>query len=131
MQTAISDIEVDYQDITKKTYLNVPNHDPNKKYPFGYLVKFAYKVKDSEQEIVVATTRLETMLGDVAVAVNSKDERYKDLVGKELVHPFIKDRKVVVIMDDVLVDMEYGTGAVKITPGHDPNDFECGVRHGL
>ena len=109
----------------------MPNHDPNKKYPFGYLVKFAYKVKDSEQEIVVATTRLETMLGDVAVAVNSKDERYKDLVGKELVHPFIKDRKVVVIMDDVLVDMEYGTGAVKITPGHDPNDFECGVRHGL
>ena len=63
-------------------------------------------MKDSEDEIVVATTRLETMLGDVAVAVNSKDERYKHLVGKELVHPFIEDRKVVVIVDDVLVDMD-------------------------
>jgi len=107
----------------------VPGH--NNKYPFGYLLSFAYKVKDSEEEIVVATTRLETMLGDVAVAVNSKDSRYSHLVGKYLVHPFIPEREVIVVVDDTLVDMEYGTGAVKITPGHDPNDYECGLRHNL
>lgn len=66
------------------------------------------------------------MLGDVAVAVNSKDQRYSHLIGKELIHPFIKERRVVVIVDDELVDMNYGTGAVKITPAHDPNDYECG-----
>ena len=65
------------------------------------------------------------MLGDVAVAVNSKDKRYQHLIGKKLVHPFL-DRKLDIIVDDVLVDMEFGTGAVKITPAHDPNDFECG-----
>lgn len=71
------------------------------------------------------------MLGDVAVAVNSKDPRYKHLIGKELIHPFVKNRKMKVIVDDQLVDMNYGTGAVKITPAHDPNDFECGKRHNL
>jgi valyl-tRNA synthetase len=95
------------------------------------LVQFAYKVKDSNEEIVVATTRLETMLGDVAVAVNSKDSRYTHLVGKKLIHPFIKDREIVVITDDELVDMSFGTGAVKITPGHDFNDYNCGLRHNL
>lgn len=71
------------------------------------------------------------MLGDVAVAVHSTDERYKHLHGKELVHPFFLDRKVIVITDDILVDPTFGTGAVKITPGHDPNDYECGIRHSL
>lgn len=122
-------MEVDYIDLTKKTWMAVPGHD--NKYPFGYIVSFAYKVKDSEEEIVVATTRLETMLGDVAVAVNSKDPRYTHMVGKKLQHPFIPDREVVVLTDDTLVDMEFGTGAVKITPGHDPNDYECGLRHSL
>ena len=77
----------------------------------------------------MATTRIETMLGDVAVAVNSKDTRYTHLVGKILVHPFIPSREIRVITDDLLVDMNFGTGAVKITPGHDPNDFECGLRN--
>jgi len=86
------------------------------------LTEFAYKVKGSDQRIIVATTRLETMLGDVAVAVHSDDPRYKDLVGKELEHPFCPDRKITVITDNVLVDMNYGTGAVKITPAHDHND---------
>lgn len=95
------------------------------------MVDFAYKVKGSDEEIVVSTTRIETMLGDVAVAVNSKDQRYAHLVGKELVHPFIPERKMVIITDDELVDMSFGTGAVKITPAHDPNDFQCGKRHGL
>ncbi len=71
------------------------------------------------------------MLGDVAVAVNSTDERYKHLIGKELEHPFIKDRKMVIITDDTLVDKDFGTGAVKITPAHDQNDYECGKRHKL
>jgi valyl-tRNA synthetase len=131
LQTALSDIEVDYLELDKKTYMNVPGYD--KTYPFGYIVQFAYKVKDSEsnEEIIVATTRLETMLGDVAVAVNSKDTRYTNLIGKKLVHPFIKDREILVITDDELVDMSFGTGAVKITPGHDFNDYNCGLRHNL
>lgn len=66
------------------------------------------------------------MLGDTAVAVNSKDPRYKDMVGKELIHPFIPDRKLKIITDDILVDMSFGTGAVKITPAHDQNDYLCG-----
>lgn len=71
------------------------------------------------------------MLGDVAVAVHPEDPRYQDLIGKELEHPIIKDRKIIVIADDILVDMNFGTGAVKITPAHDPNDYECGKRHNL
>lgn len=97
----------------------------------GELYYFAYKVKNRpEKELVVATTRPETMLGDTAVAVHPKDNRYTDLVGKELVHPFIADRKVLVIADDY-VDKDFGSGAVKITPGHDPNDFLMGQRHSL
>jgi valyl-tRNA synthetase len=109
----------------------VPGHDPNKLYDFGYLTEFSYKVKGTDKEIVVATTRLETMLGDVAVAVHPEDPRYKDLIGKELEHPFIKDRKMVIVADSILVNMEFGTGAVKITPAHDHNDYACGNRHGL
>jgi len=79
----------------------------------------------------VATTRLETMLGDVAVAVHPDDPRYKDLIGKKLEHPFCPDRDIEIIADNVLVDMNFGTGAVKITPAHDPNDYLCGKRHNL
>ena len=71
----------------------------------------------------MATTRLETMLGDVAVAVHPDDLRDKNLHGKELEHPFIKDRKLIVVTDAILVNIEFGTGAVKITPAHDPNDY--------
>ena len=70
------------------------------------------------------------MLGDVAVAVHPEDDRYKEWVGKELVHPFIPERKVIVVADD-FVERDFGTGAVKITPAHDPNDYECGKRHNL
>ena len=101
----------------------------------GELWRFAYAVKGADgkasgEEIVVATTRPETMLGDVAVAVHPDDERFKALVGKELVHPFCAGRKVSVIADGY-VDRDFGTGAVKITPAHDPNDFEMGARHNL
>ncbi|KAJ8904867.1 hypothetical protein NDN08_001381 [Rhodosorus marinus] len=128
LRTALSDIEVDYVDITGRTMMKVPNHDDE--IEFGVLTHFAYKVERSDEELVIATTRLETMLGDVAVAVHPNDSRYKHLIGSELVHPFV-DRKLKIIADDELVDMEFGTGAVKVTPAHDPNDFACGRRHNL
>ena len=131
LRTAISDLEVEYIDLTEPKKRKVPGHDPNKLYEFGYLTEFAYKVKGTKKEIIVATTRLETMLGDTAVAVHPDDPRYKDIVGKELEHPFDPDRKMTVITDSELVDMNFGTGAVKITPAHDPNDYQCGKRHKL
>lgn len=84
---------------------------------------------DEQTEIVVATTRPETMLGDVAIAVHPQDSRYKDFVGKFARHPFV-DRNLPVIGDE-FVDREFGTGCVKITPAHDPNDYEVGKRHNL
>jgi valyl-tRNA synthetase len=77
LKTALSDLEVEYMDLNGPTLLKVPNHDPNKQYEFGTLTEFAYKIKGTGKEIVVATTRLETMLGDVAVAVHPEDPRYK------------------------------------------------------
>ncbi len=112
LQTAVSDIEVKYADVD------------------GELVSFRYGSMDDEApHIVVATTRLETMLGDTAIAVHPDDERYAHLVGTELEHPFL-DRAIPVIADDY-VDPEFGSGAVKITPAHDPNDFAIGQRHSL
>lgn len=122
LNTAISDLEVEYEELKTPRSLKVPNHQ-RKAYEFGYLTHFAYQVKDSDQKIVVATTRLETMLGDIAVAVHPDDNRYKELIGKDLIHPFFPDRQMKVIADADLVDMSFGTGAVKITPAHDPNDF--------
>lgn len=112
LQTSLSDLEVD--------------HEENN----GELFEFAYKVHGEEAELVVATTRPETMLGDTAVAVHPDDARYTHLHGKKLVHPF-SDRLVPVITDAILVDMKFGTGAVKVTPAHDFNDFATGKRHGL
>ena len=102
-----------------------------KAYEFGVLIEFAYKFTDSDDEIVVATTRIETMLGDTAVAVHPEDPRYTKYHGKFLRHPFHPDRKIPLILDPELVDMSFGTGAVKITPAHDPNDFKAGQRHKL
>lgn len=113
LRTAISDIEVVYSDDE------------------GELVTLRYGDASGEgAHVDVATTRVETMLGDVAVAVHPDDERYRDLVGTRLPHPFIEGHSMVVIADDY-VDPEFGTGAVKITPAHDPNDFEMGRRHDL
>jgi valyl-tRNA synthetase len=112
LETAISDLEVNYQDVD------------------GELVSFRYgSMDDSQPHIVVATTRIETMLGDTAIAVHPDDERYRQLVGTSLPHPFV-DRSMVIVADEH-VDPEFGTGAVKVTPAHDPNDFEIGVRHKL
>lgn len=84
----------------------------------------------ADERIIIATTRPETMLGDTAIAVHPDDERYKHLHGKFAVHPFL-DRRIPIITDPITVDMAFGTGAVKITPAHDPNDFECAVRNNL
>lgn len=132
LRTAISDLEIEYMELTGPTMVGkIPGHDPNREYEFGALTEFKYKVKGTDSYITVATTRLETMLGDVAVAVHPEDPRYKDFHGKELEHPFFPDRAMKVVTDDVLVDMNFGTGAVKITPAHDPNDYKCGKKHNL
>ncbi|XP_078181531.1 valyl-tRNA synthetase / valine-tRNA ligase (VALRS) [Carex rostrata] len=128
LRTAISDIEVEYKEIKEETFLKVPGY--SKPVQFGVIHSFAYQLEGGLGEIVVATTRIETMLGDVAIAIHSKDERYKHLHGKYAVHPF-NGRRLPIICDDVLVDPSFGTGAVKITPAHDPNDFEVGKRHKL
>ncbi len=109
--TALSDLEVIHQDVA------------------GRMTDFAYPLEGGG-EIVVSTTRPETMLGDTAIAVHPDDARYRDLVGRHAVHPFL-DRRIPIIADEVLVDPEFGTGAVKVTPAHDPNDFAVGQRHDL
>ncbi len=111
--TALSDLEVD-------------RDDPEE----GEMWSFAYPLEGGG-EIVVATTRPETMLGDTAVAVHPEDPRWKDVVGRRVIHPFFPEREIRVIADEILADPETGTGAVKVTPAHDPNDFACGRRHGL
>jgi valyl-tRNA synthetase len=109
--TALSDAEVEYEE------------------KGGHFWHIRYPVKDSDEYVVIATTRPETMLGDTAVAVHPEDERYAHLVGKTLILPLV-DREIPVIADEY-VDKEFGTGCVKITPSHDPNDFEVGKRHNL
>jgi len=129
LRSVISDLEVESTDVAPNTMLKVPGYD--EKVKFGFMFYFAYKViGDGDDELVIATTRPETMLGDTAVAVHPEDDRYKHLHGKSLKHPF-SDREIPIILDDVLVDMATGTGAVKITPAHDPNDYESGKRHNL
>ncbi|MHB8171748.1 MAG: valine--tRNA ligase [Thermincolia bacterium] len=109
--TTISDIEVEHEDKE------------------GNLWHLAYPTEDGKDQIVVATTRPETMLGDVAVAVNPEDKRYAHLIGKNLVLPLMN--RLIPVIADEYVESDFGTGAVKITPAHDPNDFEIGKRHNL
>lgn len=110
-ETALSDDEVEYEEVD------------------SYLWTVLYPLENQKGHIRIATTRPETMLGDVAIAVNPKDLRYKDLIGKNAILPFM-NRKLPIIADP-FVDLEFGTGAVKITPAHDPNDYEMGLRHNL
>ena len=110
-KTALSDAEVEYEEED------------------SHLWHIRYSTPDGKASVVVATTRPETMLGDTAVAVHPEDERYKELVGKMVVLPIV-NREIPIVADEY-VDREFGTGAVKITPAHDPNDFEVAVRHEL
>ncbi|KAJ3616400.1 hypothetical protein Zmor_011908 [Zophobas morio] len=126
--SAISDLEVDYLELPGRTLLPLASHG-GRSYEFGVMVQFAYKVEDSEEEIIVATTRPETLLGDVCVAVHPDDARWKHLHGKFVVHPFLNKR--LPILTDECVEISLGTGALKITPGHDKKDFDFGVRHQL
>ena len=127
LRTSLSNLEVDNIPIEKRTKLDVPGYD--RKIEFGVLTHFQYEIEDSSERLEVATTRPETMLGDTGIAVNPKDERYKHLIGKAAKHPFV-ERRLPIIADDY-VDMEFGTGAVKMTPAHDPNDFKIGRKHNL
>ncbi|MCX5708161.1 MAG: class I tRNA ligase family protein, partial [Candidatus Omnitrophica bacterium] len=111
-QTALADEEAPHQDLQGSLYYL--------KYPFK---------EDPDKFIIVATTRPETMLGDTAVAVNPKDSRYKKFIGKELVLPLVN--RVIKIIADPMVDKKFGTGAVKVTPAHDPNDYAMGKTHNL
>lgn len=110
-QTALSDAEVEYEEQA------------------SHLWHVRYRGEDGSEGVVVATTRPETMLGDTGVAVNPNDDRYKDLVGKNVILPIVN--KPIPVVADEYVDMEFGTGAVKMTPAHDPNDYEVAVRHNL
>ncbi|MBU5466533.1 valine--tRNA ligase [Virgibacillus sp. MSJ-26] len=110
-KTALSDIEVIYEEVQGKFY------------------HMRYPIKNSDKTIEIATTRPETMLGDTAVAVHPDDDRYKDLIGETVILPIV-GREIKIVADEY-VDMELGSGAVKITPAHDPNDFEIGNRHNL
>ncbi|GJQ88055.1 hypothetical protein Trydic_g12976 [Trypoxylus dichotomus] len=125
--TAISDIEVQHLKVSELTAVSVPGYETPVK--FGVLTKFAYKLCESDREIVVATTRPETILGDTAIAVHPNDERYTSFIGQTCWHPF-RNEKISIICDE-MVDPDFGTGAVKVTPAHDHIDFEIGKRHGL
>ena len=110
-RTALSDAEVEYKDMP------------------GHFWHIRYPIEDSDEEFIIATTRPETMLGDSGVAVNPEDERYKHLHGKNAILPLV-GRKLPIVADDY-AELGFGTGAVKMTPCHDPNDYEVGLRHGL
>ncbi len=111
LESVISDIEVEHIEVEEKMYY------------------VNYFVSGSDKELLVATTRPETLLGDQAVAVHPKDKRYKKLIGRSVILPIV-NKEIPIIADD-MVDMEFGTGVVKITPAHDPADFETAKRHGL
>jgi valyl-tRNA synthetase len=129
LNTALSNEEADHEEIKGRTFKKVPGYD--EAIEFGVLTSFAYEIEGSDERIIIATTRPETMLGDTGIAVHPDDPRYQHLIGKVAVHPFIEARKLPIVADATLVDIEFGTGAVKLTPAHDENDYEAGTRHNL
>ncbi|KAM9838315.1 valine--tRNA ligase, mitochondrial [Aulostomus maculatus] len=127
LESAISDIEVDSKELSGRTMLSVPGYEH--RVEFGTMLTFAYPIEDHSGEVAVSTTRPETMLGDVAVAVHPSDPRYQDVHGKRCRHPFTD--RLLPIITDAAVDMQLGTGAVKVTPAHDHTDFLLSQRHTL
>ncbi|KAG0667750.1 valine--tRNA ligase [Maudiozyma exigua] len=134
LNTAISNLEVENKEISGKISLNVPGYD--KPIEFGVLTSIAYEVVNEsdlerpDEKIIVSTTRPETIFGDTAIAIHPDDTRYKHLHGKFVKHPLL-EKKIPIVLDSKVVDMEFGTGAVKITPAHDINDYQCGKRNNL
>lgn len=143
LSTSLSNLEVDNKELKGRTKLKVPGYD--KMIEFGVLTYFKYPISQGDEShksstsadrfqghefIEIATTRPETMLGDTGIAVHPEDTRYKHLVGKFAIHPFLPDRKIIIFADEE-VEMDFGTGAVKITPAHDQNDFTKGKKHNL
>ncbi|WPH02442.1 Hypothetical protein R9X50_00530600 [Acrodontium crateriforme] len=122
LTTALSNLEVDQKELEGSTKLDVPGYD--KKIEFGSIWNFKYPIDGTDEMIEVATTRPETMLGDTGVAVHPDDPRYTHLVGKKVKHPFVD--RLIPIFADPTVEKDFGTGAVKITPAHDFNDFKRG-----
>ncbi len=127
LTTALSNLEVDQKELAGSTKLDVPGYD--KKIEFGSIWNFKYPIDGTNETIEVATTRPETMLGDTGVAVHPEDPRYKHLLGRKAKHPFVD--RLLPIFGDESVEMGFGTGAVKITPAHDLNDFRRGKEHNL
>ncbi|KAI1129444.1 tRNA synthetases class I-domain-containing protein [Nemania abortiva] len=127
LQTALSSLEVENKEIPGRTLLDVPGYD--RKVAFGEMTYFKYPIEGTDLFVEVATTRPETMLGDTGIAVHPDDKRHAHLVGKYARHPFT-DRLLKIVVDSY-VDPELGTGAVKLTPAHDYNDYQLGKRHGL
>ncbi|KAI1618303.1 valyl-tRNA synthetase [Exophiala viscosa] len=143
LSTSLSNLEVDNKELKGRTKLKVPGYD--KMIEFGVLTYFKYPISKGDDShksstspdrfkgyefIEIATTRPETMLGDTGIAVHPNDKRYQHLHGKTAIHPFIPDRKILIFADEE-VEMDFGTGAVKITPAHDLNDFNKGRKHNL
>jgi valyl-tRNA synthetase len=111
LKTAISNIEIDTEEVMGKLY------------------NIEYKVKDSDKVLLISTSRPETMFGDQAIAVNPNDDRYKDIIGKHAINPV--NGEELIILADEYVDVEFGTGVMKITPAHDFNDYELAKKHNL
>ncbi len=132
MGSAISDIEVEHLQLEKRTALSVPGYE--RTVEFGVLYDIAYRTAEGggkKEEVVVSTTRPETLLGDVAVAVHPEDPRHRRLVGRRLRHPLRPGGDAIPVVADDFVDRDLGTGAVKVTPAHSAADLEVGRRHRL
>ncbi|EAU38748.1 valyl-tRNA synthetase, mitochondrial precursor [Aspergillus terreus NIH2624] len=127
LNTSLSNLEVENKEVEGRTLLDVPGYE--RKVEFGVLTHFCYEIDGTKERIEIATTRPETMIGDTGIAVHPDDKRYKHLIGKAARHPFVD--RLLPIVADADVDPEFGTGAVKITPAHDFNDFNRGKAHNL
>eukprot|EP01127_Copromyxa_protea_P007659 TRINITY_DN1754_c1_g1_i3.p1 TRINITY_DN1754_c1_g1~~TRINITY_DN1754_c1_g1_i3.p1 ORF type:complete len:1056 (+),score=235.21 TRINITY_DN1754_c1_g1_i3:280-3168(+) len=132
LQSVISDIEVDHEQVEGRTYLTLPTAQ---RIEVGVLYTIKYPLKpldggDVTEHLIVSTTRPETIIGDTALAIHPEDDRYKAFHGRQAINP-ITGRVIPIVTDNILVDITFGTGVVKVTPAHDANDFSCAERHGL
>ena len=131
LKTSLSDLEVEMKEIEGGAMLPAHGHDPKKKYQFGMMTYFAYRLEGGGEndEIIIATTRPETLFADTALCVNAKDPRYIKYHGRRVMHPVMK-KSIPIILDEA-ADPEFGTGALKVSPAHDHVDFALGQQHGL